>query len=112
MTRITSYWAYLNRRGSYLTGRTAPIRNNPNVTAGLNAPPLTRKKAQTLVAKLAPKAAEIHRTFAESVPSCFGFRWLAVCTVAKLKKRNKKVPKKKTPRLESREDLWIWTGEA
>jgi hypothetical protein len=63
------------------------------LTAGLNNPPLMRKKTQTLTARLKPKA----RAMYKSAPTvgCFAFgsaSILATWVPAKAKKRKRKVP--------------------
>jgi hypothetical protein len=52
----------------------APIKHMPNVTAGLNSPPLMRKKTQALTAKLKPKERAMYC-------SCWGFE--PVCSTVR-----------------------------
>lgn len=65
-------WAINNNQP--LTHGNAPIRHIPNVTAGLNRPPLMRKKTQALTASENPKPRYIYC-------SCCGFE--PVCSTVK-----------------------------
>lgn len=75
-------------------------RENKSVrlTAGLNRPPLILKNAQTLTAKLKPKAREMYNKFAEFgywdkvLFSVGGAAALATCVAANAIKRNMNVP--------------------
>lgn len=82
------------------THPTAPINAMPNVTAGLNSPPETRKKTHALTARLKPKANEMYRSVlalgtCDRPPSDDpdpAAAALATWVAENAKKRNRKVP--------------------
>ena len=62
------------------------------LTAGLNKPPLTRKKIHILIASERPNANEMYRRVARlGASESFG-TVLATCVAEKAKNRNKNVP--------------------
>lgn len=78
---------------AYRRGLTAPIRTVPRVTAGLNNPPLTRKKTQALTTREKPNAREMKRSFSRSGPEAvLAPAEFATWVPKKAKKRKKKVP--------------------
>ncbi len=77
---------------------TAPTTIIPKETAGLNNPPLIRKKTQAFTAKEKPKHRDIYNNWAGFDPwamvvEVVPWVWeLATCVPVKAKKRKRKVP--------------------
>lgn len=73
-----------------------PMSMRPRVTAGLNRPPLMRKKTQALTARLNPNASEMYKSSAivGAAPKPHSLQpSRAILAAAKAKKRNMKVPR-------------------
>lgn len=74
-------------------GPTAPTKTVPNVTAGLNKPPLIRKNTQALTTREKPKASEMKRSLWRSGPEELPVpEEFATWVPKKAKKRKRKVP--------------------